>query len=49
MDATLEPAKKMIDRLLEADATFFKEHHYLDPLLSGPAEHCVRDVYYLCV
>jgi hypothetical protein len=38
LDATLEPAKKMIDRLLEADDTFFKEHHYLDPLLSGPAD-----------
>jgi hypothetical protein len=28
----------MIDRLLEANAKFFEEHHYLDPLLSGPAE-----------
>jgi hypothetical protein len=38
VDATLEPAKRMIDRLLEADATFFKGHNYLDPLLSGPAD-----------
>jgi hypothetical protein len=38
VDSTLEPAKRIIDRLLEADAKFFEEHCYLDPLLSGPAE-----------
>jgi hypothetical protein len=38
VDSTLEPAKRIIDRLLEADAKFFEEHRYLDPLLSGPAE-----------
>jgi hypothetical protein len=38
MDATFEPAKRIIDWLLEADAKFFEEHHYLDPLLAGPAE-----------
>jgi hypothetical protein len=38
VDVTLEPSKRMIDRLLEVDATFFKEHNYLGPLLSGPAD-----------
>jgi hypothetical protein len=38
VNATLEPAKRMINRLLEADARFFQEHHYLHPLLSGPTE-----------
>jgi hypothetical protein len=33
MDATLEPAKRMIAKLLEADADFFREYHYLNPLL----------------
>jgi hypothetical protein len=38
VDATLEPAERMINQLLEADARFFQEHHYLDPLLWGPIE-----------
>jgi hypothetical protein len=33
MDATLQPARRMIARLLEADAGFFCEYHYLNPLL----------------
>jgi hypothetical protein len=33
MDATLQPARRMIVRLLEADAKFFHEYHYLNPLL----------------
>jgi hypothetical protein len=37
LEAMLEPVKRMINHLLEADAGFFKEHHYLDPVLSGPA------------
>jgi hypothetical protein len=32
MDATLQPARRMIARLLEADASFFHEYQYLDPL-----------------
>jgi hypothetical protein len=32
MDATLQPARRLIARLLREDATFFHEHHYLDPL-----------------
>jgi hypothetical protein len=32
----LEPAKRMINQLLEADATFFQEQHYLDHILSRP-------------
>jgi hypothetical protein len=36
MDATIELARRIIARLLEADAQFFQKHHYLDPLLAGP-------------
>jgi hypothetical protein len=32
MDATLQPARRIIARLLREDATFFHEHHYLNPL-----------------
>jgi hypothetical protein len=32
MDATLQPARRLIARLLQEDAAFFHEHHYLDPL-----------------
>jgi hypothetical protein len=32
MDATLQPARRLIARLLREDATFFREYHYLDPL-----------------
>jgi hypothetical protein len=32
MDATLQPARRLIARLLQQDAAFFREHHYLDPL-----------------
>jgi hypothetical protein len=38
MDATIEPARRIIARLLEADAQFFWDHHYLDPLLAGPVD-----------
>jgi hypothetical protein len=33
MDATLEPARRMISKLLEVDAGFFREYHYLNPLM----------------
>jgi hypothetical protein len=33
MDATLEPARRMIPKLLEVDAGFFCEYHYLNPLM----------------
>jgi hypothetical protein len=36
LDATLDPAKRMIDRLLEDDSGYFEEHHYLDPIFLGP-------------
>jgi hypothetical protein len=32
MDATLQPARRLIARLLQQDAVFFRVHHYLDPL-----------------
>jgi hypothetical protein len=31
MDAMLEPAKRIISRLLQEDARFFREYHYLNP------------------
>jgi hypothetical protein len=33
MDATLQPARRIIARLLQEDAVFFREHHYLNPLM----------------
>jgi hypothetical protein len=33
MDATLQPARRIIARLLQEDARFFHEHHYLNPLM----------------
>jgi hypothetical protein len=33
MDAILQPARMMIAKLLEVDANFFCEYHYLNPLL----------------
>jgi hypothetical protein len=32
MNATLQPARRLIARLLQQDVAFFCEHHYLDPL-----------------
>jgi hypothetical protein len=32
MENTLQPARRLVARLLEADAAFFHEFHYLDPL-----------------
>jgi hypothetical protein len=32
MDAMLQPVRRIIARLLEADAHFFREYHYLKPL-----------------
>jgi hypothetical protein len=32
MDVTLQPARRIIARLLQEDAGFFREHHYLNPL-----------------
>jgi hypothetical protein len=32
LEATLQPARRIIARLLSEDAVFFREHHYLDPL-----------------
>jgi hypothetical protein len=33
MDAMLQSARRIIDRLLQEDAAFFHEYHYLNPLL----------------
>jgi hypothetical protein len=33
MDATLQPPRRIIGRLLQEDARFFREHHYLKPLM----------------
>jgi hypothetical protein len=32
MENTLQPTQRLVARLLEADAAFFREYHYLDPL-----------------
>jgi hypothetical protein len=32
MENTLQPARRLVASLLEADAAFFREFHYLDPL-----------------
>jgi hypothetical protein len=32
LESTLQPAQRIIARLLQEDATFFHEYHYLDPL-----------------
>jgi hypothetical protein len=31
MDAMLEPAKRIISRLLQEDVRFFREYYYLNP------------------
>jgi hypothetical protein len=38
MDATLQTAWRMTARLLEADASFFREYHYLNPLRVDPSD-----------
>jgi hypothetical protein len=32
LENTLQPTRRIIARLLQEDAVFFREHHYLDPL-----------------
>jgi hypothetical protein len=32
MENMLQPARRLVARLLQADAVFFREYHYLDPL-----------------
>jgi hypothetical protein len=32
LESTLQPARRIIARLLQEDAVFFREFHYLDPL-----------------
>jgi hypothetical protein len=32
MESMLQPAQRLMARLLEVDAVFFHEYHYLDPL-----------------
>jgi hypothetical protein len=41
MDATLQPTRRIIARLLEADAGFFREFYYLDPLRVDPSDQVV--------
>jgi hypothetical protein len=38
MDTTLEPARRIISRLLQEDARFFQEYHYLNPFGVGDSE-----------
>jgi hypothetical protein len=39
MNAMLQPARRIIARLLEEDARFFREHHYFNPLLVDDSDH----------
>jgi hypothetical protein len=39
MDATLQPARRIIARLLQEDAAYFHEHHYLNPLGVDDSDH----------
>jgi hypothetical protein len=48
MDATLQPARRIIARLLIADAGFFREFHYLDPLRVDPLIRLKRIYNFLC-
>jgi hypothetical protein len=32
VENTLQPARRLVAKLLQADAEFFREYHYLDPL-----------------
>jgi hypothetical protein len=41
MVATLQPVQRIIARLLEADAGFFREYHYLDPLCVDPSDQVI--------
>jgi hypothetical protein len=38
MDTTLQPMRRIIGRLLQEDAAFFREYHYLNPLLVDDAD-----------
>jgi hypothetical protein len=38
MDTMLQPARRIIGRLLQEDAAFFREYHYLNPLLVDDAD-----------
>jgi hypothetical protein len=38
MDATLQSARRIIGRLLQEDGAFFREYHYLNPLLVDDAD-----------
>jgi hypothetical protein len=38
MDTTLQPARRIIARLLQEDVAFFREYHYLNPLLMDDAD-----------
>jgi hypothetical protein len=41
MDATLQPARRIISRLLQEDARFFREHHYLNPFLVDDSDQAM--------
>jgi hypothetical protein len=52
MDATLQPARRIIDRLLQEDVGFFREYHYLNPLLVDDSDQtalqCITAMYIFC-
>jgi hypothetical protein len=44
MESTLQPARRIVARLLQADAAFFCEYHYLDPLGVDDSENPLLEV-----
>jgi hypothetical protein len=45
MDATLQPARRIIARLLQEDARFFCNYHYLNPLLVDDSDQPMLQCY----
>jgi hypothetical protein len=45
MDATLQPARRIIGRLLQEDARFFRKHHYLNPLAVDDSDQPILECF----
>jgi hypothetical protein len=39
LQSTLQPARRIIAMLLQEDAAFFREYHYLDPLVIDDSDN----------
>jgi hypothetical protein len=49
LESTLEPARRIIARLLQEDAAFFREFHYLDPLGVDDSDNPMLQRIFVCV